>query len=48
LGLDDLLRNKLALDRNARVSGMDGANNSFLCVEISDEDLPWDLEETDW
>lgn len=49
-----LLSSKLALERT--FGGMMGAEGeleedlkmSFLCADIEDEDLPWDLDEEDW
>jgi hypothetical protein len=50
LNIPGLLRNNLVLDRSPRSPGeSDGEDEEyFLCAEIEDEDLPWDLEEFDW
>lgn len=47
-GLESLLENKLVLDRKARVAGEGNEEDYFLCASIEYEDLPWDMEETDW
>ncbi|RDL32969.1 uncharacterized protein BP5553_08408 [Venustampulla echinocandica] len=47
--LNDLLENNLKLSPfRLRKAGEDMLSDSFLCGEIDDDDLPWDLEETDW
>jgi len=45
--LRPLLTNKLTLDK-AAVAGKGDFANSFLCFEISDEELPWDQTQFDW
>jgi hypothetical protein len=48
--LSRLLASNLVLDQTVFGAG-DGeglCNRSFLCAEISDEDLPWDSSEIDW
>jgi hypothetical protein len=50
LNIPGLLRNNLVLDRSPRSPGETDEEDEeyFLCGEIEDEDLPWDLEEVDW
>ena len=43
-----LLENNLVLDRKGGVAGEDEYRHGFLCAEISDSELPWNLEEEDW
>lgn len=43
-----LLRNNLRFMRNELVQGEDLYDNFFLCTEVVDKDLPWDLSEKDW
>jgi hypothetical protein len=43
-----LLRNKLALNPKCEQSGEGKYEDYFLCLEIYDDDLPWNTEETDW
>jgi hypothetical protein len=46
--LDNLLRNRLVLNHCAYRAGDFLCYDHFLCATIADEDLPWDLTETDW
>ncbi|KAL2063703.1 hypothetical protein VTL71DRAFT_5508 [Oculimacula yallundae] len=47
-----LLENNLVLERNLErnmgLAGEDGYKHGFLCAEISDSELPWNMEEDDW
>ncbi|KAL2063643.1 hypothetical protein VTL71DRAFT_5448 [Oculimacula yallundae] len=43
----DLLRNTLDFD-DGHVSGVGRFKEHFLCVEVSDDELPWDTAETDF
>lgn len=45
---DGLLDNKLVLDKGVCRAGEGDFENYFFCAEVSDEDLPWDINETDW
>lgn len=44
--LHPLLKSNLVLDNTG--AGVDHYFDSFLCFEILDEDLPWDLTQTEW
>lgn len=46
----ELLKNNLKLDRTRMDSGQADfeLQGHFLCAEIADEDLPWDVNEMDW
>lgn len=46
--IQPLMRNNLALDPKAERAGEGKYGDHFLCLEIEDEDLPWNTEETDW
>lgn len=46
--LEDLLENNLCFDWNHEVPGKGIFDASFLCGWISEEDMPWNLEEEDW
>ncbi|KAL3425285.1 hypothetical protein PVAG01_02076 [Phlyctema vagabunda] len=47
--LEDLLANNLPRRTTNRESvGRGILTNSFLCADIPDEDLPWDVNERDW
>jgi len=43
-----LLSNNLVLGPKAERAGSEKYKNYFLCLDIGDEDLPWDTAETDW
>ena len=43
-----LMENKLVLDRGRAQPGVDEFKFVFLCAEIYDRELPWDMEELDW
>jgi hypothetical protein len=43
-----LVKNNLAFAGSGNSSGETLYNDSFLCAEIEDEDLPWDITEFDW
>jgi len=45
--LQRVLLNRLKLDRNDFEAGFSDCIDSFLCAEINDEDLPWDVNETE-
>ncbi|KAK0104413.1 hypothetical protein ONS95_004706 [Cadophora gregata] len=45
--LEDILENKLPFPPKLN-AGDDGYEENFFCVEIADEDLPWDVEESIW
>jgi hypothetical protein len=45
--LESLLQNNLLFHRTA-MSGEGSYKESFLSAAVEDEDLPWDLAETDW
>lgn len=42
------MKNNLVLDAKGVQAGQGKYKDYFLCLEISDEDLPWNTEETDW
>ena len=47
--LEKLLCSKLTFYGGDDVAGGHGSfHNSFLCAEVADEDLPWDLNEKEW
>lgn len=47
--LRELLVSKLVLaSSDYAAGGAGGACSGFLCAEVEDKDLPWDLSETDW
>ncbi len=46
--LRELLENRLVLDKGRVLAGEDEYKNGFLCAEIADSELPWNLEEEDW
>jgi hypothetical protein len=46
--LRGLLRSNLILDRGVYEAGEGDLMDNFLCAKIADEDLPWDITETDW
>ncbi len=50
LELSELLKNNLVLNRLELRSGDEDEEEAdyFLCAEIEDEDLPWDITELDW
>jgi hypothetical protein len=48
LCLTDSFMNNLVLDGKWLIAGEDSVEDYFLCAAIKDEDLPWDLDETDW
>ncbi|KAL5314543.1 hypothetical protein ACEPPN_017183 [Leptodophora sp. 'Broadleaf-Isolate-01'] len=43
-----LLENNLVLERKGGLAGEDEYKHGFLCAEISDSELPWNMEEEDW
>jgi len=44
-----LMENNFKLDKKEFKAGEDGEyEDHFLFVEIADEDLPWDLNQSDW
>jgi hypothetical protein len=45
--LEPIFRNNLALIRDAE-AGKGQFKNYFLCGEIEDDDLPWDITEEEW
>lgn len=47
--LDYLMSKKLVFNHRMNVGEEDnGTEDHFLCAEIDDEDLPWDVKEIDW
>jgi hypothetical protein len=42
------LFNRLMLDGNEFEAGYCDCQDIFLCAEIDDEDLPWNVNETKW
>ncbi len=51
MGLIDaskLLTNNLVLHGRDYLAGEGDYQDWFLCAEISDEDLPWDITQTEW
>jgi hypothetical protein len=47
--LRELLENKLVLgERGSKSLGYGELDDYFLCAEIDDEDLSWDVKEVDW
>lgn len=46
-GLREVLENKLVLNRKRFKAGED-EEDSFFCAEIDDDDLTWDVNETEW
>lgn len=46
--LVNLLENKSVLVRPNNDIGKDDLEDQFLCAEVDDEDLPWDITENDW
>ncbi|KAF7958335.1 hypothetical protein EAE96_001886 [Botrytis aclada] len=55
LAVSDILQNRLIFNKSLRAGDNQFSGNTyydvqshFLCAEIKDEDLPWDLNETDW
>ena len=45
--LDPLMENYLLLDRGGDGAG-EGRFYYFLCTELADEDLPWDVDQLEW
>ncbi|TGO39693.1 hypothetical protein BHYA_0049g00290 [Botrytis hyacinthi] len=45
--ISDILKNKLKLDPSA-VAGEGEYSHNFLCIEVNDSDIPWDITQTDW
>jgi hypothetical protein len=43
-----LMKNNLVLNKGICMPGYGDYFHQYLCAEVKDEDLPWDLEETDW
>ncbi|KAF7911437.1 uncharacterized protein EAF01_002944 [Botrytis porri] len=55
LAVSDILKNELIFNKSLRAGDIlfpgktqNDIQAHFLCAEIKDEDLPWDLNETDW
>ncbi|TGO24739.1 hypothetical protein BPAE_0096g00450 [Botrytis paeoniae] len=55
LAVSDILKNELIFNKSLRAGDIifsgktyNDVQSHFLCAEIKDEDLPWDLNETDW
>ncbi|KAF7917924.1 uncharacterized protein EAE98_009952 [Botrytis deweyae] len=55
LAVSDILKNELIFNKSLRAGDIlfpakthDDVQSYFLCAEIKDEDLPWDLNKTDW
>ncbi|CZT06610.1 uncharacterized protein RAG0_12292 [Rhynchosporium agropyri] len=46
--LRGLLENNLVLERKGGLAGEAEYKHGFLCAEISDSELPWNMEEEDW
>ncbi|KAH7355137.1 hypothetical protein BKA65DRAFT_581836, partial [Rhexocercosporidium sp. MPI-PUGE-AT-0058] len=46
--LQDLMVNNLRLDHSGFGSGENGDDNYFLCANIEDDEMPWDVDEIDW
>jgi hypothetical protein len=46
--LAPLMANKLVISPAGNVSGEGIHEDTYLCAEIEDEDIPWDLKATDW
>jgi len=44
--LESLLESHMVLEHQA--AGKGARRREFLCAKIADQDLPWDLTETDW
>lgn len=47
-GLRALLEDKLVLEKRFGGSGEADVKEGFLCADIEDKDLPWDLNDEDW
>ncbi|TGO46213.1 hypothetical protein BCON_0337g00020 [Botryotinia convoluta] len=45
--IDDITKNNLKLNTSA-VAGEGEYIHNFLCIELKEEDIPWDTTETDW
>ncbi|TGO39697.1 hypothetical protein BHYA_0049g00330 [Botrytis hyacinthi] len=55
LAVSDILKNELIFNKSLRAGDIvfpkkkhNDVQSYFLCTEIKDEDLPWDLNQTDW
>jgi hypothetical protein len=46
--LSPILKNNLILDRTGGIAGDGQYEGFFLCIEIDDDDLPWDHTQLDW
>jgi hypothetical protein len=46
--LAHLFKKNLLLDKSGATAGFDKYIEYFLCAEIDDEDLPWDINQKDW
>lgn len=46
--LEPLMKNNLTIDQSKDSPGRGRFSNYFLCGEILDEDLPWDVTEKEW
>ncbi|TVY52980.1 hypothetical protein LSUE1_G010062 [Lachnellula suecica] len=46
--IQPLMKNNLVLDRRTFEPRDVSHKESFLCLEITDDELPWDIEHTDW
>lgn len=46
--LADVLKNKLVLDRRSIHAGDGKYHEQFLCAEVNDLELPWDVSADDW
>lgn len=45
---EGLLRSSIVLEKGVYEAGKENCEDNFLCAEVTDEDLPWDVNETDW
>ncbi|CZR63411.1 uncharacterized protein PAC_13308 [Phialocephala subalpina] len=48
VAVDRLMRSNLTLDQTGFQAGEGPYKWCFLCADISDEEMPWDLNELDW
>ncbi|TVY89683.1 hypothetical protein LAWI1_G003078 [Lachnellula willkommii] len=46
--LKPMLKSQLVLDKSGKQAGEGIYMDSFLCFEITDEELPWDVKQTTW
>lgn len=46
--LDPVVKNNLKMDTIGLNSGIGGNKDAFLCFEVQDHELPWDIDQLDW